>query len=99
MVKIIIEKRNIEFNDNELNLYKENYKINFIFFDEVKNFEEIYIILNDIYNSIASIQNTAYLTKKYINFIYGNQFNLFFDFIINKKMFRKFGLLFMLFNG
>ena len=51
----------------------------------MKNFEEIYNLIDEIYNNIKIILYKAYYNKRYINFIYGKKFNLFFDYFINRK--------------
>jgi len=65
----------------------ESYKIHyFLNGKKNKNFSDTYEIINNIYNSIIAIQRNAYLKKNYINFIYGKQFHLFFDYFYNQKI-------------
>ena len=75
-IKVIILK-----NDN-------SYLMKYFFCQEKepKNFEEIYGLIKGIYRNIVDIQKKAYLNKRYINFIYGKQFQLFFDYFLNKKL-------------
>ena len=50
------------------------------------NYSDIYGIINNIYKNIINIQRNAYMKKNYINFIYGKQFHLFFDYFYNQKI-------------
>ena len=76
-IKITIEK------DNNLNyIYKTHFFLNG---DEIKSFSEIYEMIHNIYDNIINIQKNGYLKKKYINYIYGKQFQLFFDYFYNKR--------------
>ena len=73
-IKIKIEKGN------------ESYKVQFLLNgEEYKNFYDVYGTINKIYDNIESIQRNGYMKKKYINFIYGKQFQLFFDYFLNEK--------------
>ena len=78
-IKIKIEKEN--------NLENDSYKIQFFLNqEEIKDFNTIYEMIKNIYDNIMIIQKNGYLKKKYINFIYGKQFYLFFDYFYNKKI-------------
>ena len=63
--------------------YYSNYFFNE---EEKKTFNEIYSKINDLYNSINTIQKNSYLQKNYINFIYGNQFQMIFEYILTNQI-------------
>ena len=77
-IKIIIEKNN------------GNYISSFILNKEEKrNYDEINLYIKNLYKSIDTIQKKAYFEKDFINFIYGNQFQMIFDYLLTKKIDEK----------
>ena len=73
----------------KINISKKNdsYESKFYLNDEKKNsFKDINSYIDNLYKSLHSIQKNAYLTKNCINFIYGNQFQMIFDFLLSKKI-------------
>ena len=79
-IKMTIE-RNSE--NNHLN---SDYEINYFLNDnEIKSFKELYEMIHNIYINIMNIQKDAYLKKNYIKYIYGKQFQLFFDYFYNHR--------------
>ena len=83
LIKIKIKIQKINDNLNEEN----SYEIKFYLDRAKKNdYNEIFKIINNIYEKIEIIEKNSYFKKKYINFIYGRQFYLFFDFFFNKNL-------------
>ena len=79
-IRIIIE------NDNEENRMNFSYKIKyFLNGEEIKSFNELYAMIQNIYNNIINIQKNGYFKKNYIKYIYGKQFQLFFDYFYNGR--------------
>jgi len=78
LLKIKIKIENVD----ELS-YKIHYFLNG---KENGSYSDTYGIINNIYENIINIQRNAYMKKNYINFIYGKQFHLFFDYFYNKKI-------------
>ena len=81
-ISLLKIKIKIENNDEE-GSYKALYFLNG---EENKNFLDIYKIIENIHIKIINIQKNAYMTKNYINFIYGKQFHLFFDYFYKQKI-------------
>ena len=86
IIKIIfnITKKNIEQDDKQLNKKnEEEYNINNLYFfggKQSNGYEEIIENLKKILSTLKEKQARAYESKELIRFIYGRQFNLFYDY-------------------
>ena len=77
----------------KINIKSNNGQYQTLFFlnDKIRNnYEDIYDYLKNLYNSISLKQKESYLTKPYINFIYGNQFQMMWNYLLKNKIDKNF---------